>query len=103
MEINEQTTLFLTISFFDQDNLPVVPDSATYRIDDVLSGTVILADTALTLASVVEVIITQAQNAIIASVNPVETRIVTVEYNYGGSYHGTDEYRYYVKSLAGVA
>lgn len=100
---NERTTLILTVNFFDEDDLPVVPDSATCRIDDVASGTVIRAKTAIgSLSSSVELEVTQDENRNLNSDLCLETRIVTVEFNYNAGRHGTNEYRYQVKNLYGV-
>lgn len=100
--VNERTTLVLTLSFKDEDGVAVVPATATYRIDDVLTETAILAATPLTgLASSIEVEITSAQNALISGV-ALEERIVTVEFTYGAGRRGTSEYRYNVRGLYGV-
>jgi len=117
--VNEKTTMFLRISFFDEDGDPTTPSDAWYRIDDVRSGTRIVPSVASPspsptadpdgmipipdLASVVDLEITPEQNARVAQTGTSEERVVTVEFNYddvgGTSKHGTAEYRYWVKSL----
>ena len=98
--VNENTTSFLTVSFFDELGNAVVPTAATYRIDDP-DGTSIVDATAMTLAEVVEITITSNQNRILHPTNPFETRIVTVEFDYsGGTKHGTHEDSYEIRNLA---
>ena len=103
-EINERCTYILTVSFYDEDDLPVVPNSATYRIDDVTTGTLIVATKAFpSLAASVDVEITKGQNSMIAENHTFETRRVTVVFAYGAARQGTDEYLYKVRNLPGVA
>lgn len=101
--VNEKTTQILQIAFFDQDGGPVVPDSATYRIDAVREGVAVKASTAITgLASVVDLEVTSAQNAALSSA-PFSERVVTIEFVYTGTKRGTTEYRYLLKNLYGVS
>jgi len=102
-EVNEQSSITITVSFTDEDGAPVTPDAATYRIDDKESRTEILDTTSFpSLSSSVDLEITSAQNAIIRERNQSEIRRVTVEYDYGSGKHGTAEYRYRVINLYGV-
>lgn len=103
MLVNEKSNMALAVSFFDDTGAAVTPDSATYRIDDLTSSTVILASTALTPATVVTIQITSAQNAMVSTANQSEERVVTVEFVYATSKRGTNEYRYEVKNLYGVS
>ncbi len=102
--INEKTTLLVTAAFWDEDGAAATPSAATYRLDDATSGTVILPQTALTGLGVTKVIeITSAQNALVSAASTSEERILTVEWDYGSGRHATDEYRYLVRNLRGVA
>ena len=101
--INERTTLFLTISFFDEDGDPVTPDSATYRVDYKPTQTAIVPVTNLTgLSTTKDIEITSAQNAMINGNHRIETHKVTVEFTYNTSRHGTNEYEYQIRNLYGV-
>ena len=95
--------MVLTVAFFDEDGRPVTPSAVTYRIDDLGSQTSILALTSLTPALSIPVDVTSNQNRILNQADPVEQRAVTFEYDYGGSKHGTGEYRYEVRNLYGVS
>lgn len=100
--VNERTTFVLLLSFFDENQTPVTPSAAFYRLDDVLTETPIVPKVALSaLAPTKEVEITSLQNALLSG-QLMEERVVTVEFDYGFGRHGTAEYRFFVKSLFGV-
>jgi phage gp45-like len=103
--INEGSTAYLTASFEDEDGVAVVPDSITYRIDCLTSGTVIRNNTSVTPATSIEIKLTPGDNVI---VNPgtycvSELRLVTVEAVLGDNDVITEEYKYAVKSLLKVS
>lgn len=103
--VNERTTLVLTVSFFDEDEVAVTPDLATYRIDSLQGnrGTAVLAATAISpLSTTADLEITSNQNQIIRQRNAYEIKVVTVEFDYDTDKHGTAEYRYKVLNLYGV-
>lgn len=99
--INERTSITLTVSFLDENESPVVPTTAVYRIHDLVSGREICATTALAPATSVDIEITKDQNRVLSDLRQ-ETRVVTVEFAYGVGKHGTDEFLYRVKNLSGV-
>jgi len=101
--VPEKTTAYLTVSFFDKAGAPAVPSSVTYRIDDLITNTQILADTALTPAASIEITLTPAQNAILNDANANEPKRVTVKASYGATDGLNDEYTYNVKNLSGVS
>lgn len=105
-EINERTTYVLTISFYDEDNVLVVPATAVYRLDDVTTGTAIRASTTCRaiMASSMDVTISKDENSMVAENHTYETRRVTVVFTYGSPVkQGTDEYLYKVRNLPGVS
>lgn len=103
-ERTERSTVIVTVNFIDEDDNPVTPTAATYRIDDKASRTTILAATAIGgLSTSVDLEITPEQNAIIRSRLPFEIRTVTVEWDYdSGTKHGTAQYEYKLINLYGV-
>jgi hypothetical protein len=120
--VNENTTMILRVSFFDEDGDPVVPSGAWYRIDEVKAGAKIVppggpsasaSPSATedpegmvpfpTLASVVDIEVTAAQNKLVTQRLGTEERLVSVEFDYDGDKkHGSAEYRYWIKGLAKV-
>lgn len=100
--VNERTTMILTVHFYDEDGLPVTPDSASYRIDAPNEGLEILGTTEITpLDPTPDLVITSSQNACRSSA-PWSERVVTVEWVYALTKRGTEEYRYKIKNLYGV-
>lgn len=100
--INEQKTQILRFSFFDSSVPPVAtaPSRVNMSIYDVISGHAVRAAADLgSLASVMDVEITSAENSIIDQDNEFETRIVTVMWYFGVGGKGTEEYVYRVKNL----
>ena len=105
-EVNERTAFPLAVSFLDEDSLPVVPTSATYRIDDEANRTNIQPSTPFpSLASPVDLWITSDQNFIIRPRSVYEIRTVTVNYTYesdNGPTPATAQYKYKLINLYGV-
>lgn len=102
--VNEQTTLIVTVEFFDQDGVAVVPSAATYGLDDVATGKVIVAaGTAFpSLGTTVNLEITSTQNSIVDTTRPFEIHRLTVSATYATTRKVTDEYLFRVTNLAGV-
>jgi hypothetical protein len=102
--INEKTSCTVQVTFKDEDGVLIVPESITYRIDDVASGTEILDDTSVAVPdSTINIEITSDQNKILDETNDNEERVVTVEFDYSdGEKHGTSEYRYKILNLLKV-
>ncbi len=98
-QVNEASTCWLTAAFTDKAGDPVQPTTVDYRIDS--DATEILDWTPATPGTSVEIEITSAQNTPIAS-SPMEPRTVTVRAGFGDSDYSYEDYRYYVKNLAGV-
>lgn len=100
-QINEGSTGYLTVTFLDKNGLAAAPVSATYRIHDVLSGTEIRAETAITpIAAQVEITLTPADNTLVNEVNSSEPRRVTAVAVYGQADGVKADFVYEVKNLA---
>jgi hypothetical protein len=97
--VNEESVAVVTAIFMDEDDNLVTPSAASYQVDDLATGTSLIAETAFTPTSgTYDVIIPAAQNAIIDTTRSYETKVVTVSFTYGtGSAYA--EYRYRVKNL----
>jgi hypothetical protein len=96
--VNEGSSSYLTITFYDQNGIAAAPNSATYEVHDADTETVMLAETALPAGASVEVEMTPAVNTIVNDEKTVETRIVTIQALYG-SEAINEEYRYKLKNL----
>lgn len=98
--INEKTTSIVTLTFTNENDDAVTPDSGSYRIDDVDSGTAIKAATAFTpTSSTHEITISSTENSILNTDNDYEQRVLTVTTTYSGGKVCTAEYFYMVKNL----
>ena len=100
--VNEGTTYTVTISFLDQDSLPVTPDSAQYRLDDSGTQTQIRDWTSISdLHSSIDVTISSTENKMVNSLEESEVRILTLVFTYGSTLNwtGTSEYRYVLVNL----
>ena len=103
-EIYEKDTLVVTAAFYDDASAAVTPTSATYRIHDKASGTIIKAVTTLTgLGTTKAIEVTSAENALVNANDNAEEHILTLAFDYGASRHGSATYRWVVKGLEGVA
>jgi hypothetical protein len=92
-EINERTTPTIVVTFKDENGNPVIPGAGYYRIDDHLSETEILDETAIPgLDTSVEIVLTQEQTRILDDANEYEIRRLTVRWDYGSDRHGNAEY-----------
>lgn len=101
--INEESTGYLTVKFFDKAGALAAPSSVVYRIDDVATGLEVRADTAVgSPGSEIEIVLTPADNTILNTVGDNETRRVTVTGTYGPSDQVTDDYLYEVRNLKGI-
>lgn len=101
--VNEGTTAYLTVAFYDKTDVLAAPTTINYRVDDLASGTNIVASTAVgSPASSVEITLTAAANAILDSLNEYEVRVVTITASYGAGGQVQDQYRYRVRNLGFV-
>ena len=103
--MNERTTPIVTLAFTDENGDPVAPMEAFYRIDDCQSGTEITGDTEIVSPGVSEeIVLSQAETAILDENHEYETRRVTVWWSYGplGDKHGNGQYFLRIKNLGGI-
>lgn len=108
-EVTERSSWITTVAFTDEDGEAVVPASASYRVDDVGSGTEVRDDTDISpLAASTDVILTAADTSILDETHPYETRRVTVSWTFPTASSpsvtgtGTKEYLVNVVNLKGV-
>lgn len=101
-QVNEKSTAYLTVSFYDKDSVLAQPTSATYRVDTE-AGEAIRTSTALTpVGGQVEITLLASDNAIITTNAVREIHVVTVSAVYGSDDELHDAYRYEVVNLAQV-
>ena len=102
--VNEKSTAFVTVTAKDKDGAVAQPTTATYRIDDLDSGTEVRGNKAITMTNGVEEITLEfADNTLLDATKDKEVRRVTVDaiYNAGvDELH--DEFFYELINLAKV-
>lgn len=100
--VNEKSTAYLTVSFYDKDNNLATPSEAFWQVHDVESGTILLISTSIApLSSSVELTLTPAMNTLVDITNKEETRRVTVSAT-GTNYMVNAEYDYDVLNLSWI-
>jgi len=103
----EKSSYFITCSFKDEDDQPVTPDSAKWRLTDT-DGTVINSRSAVVLSSLatqVTIALSGLDLAIVGT-GQRETRVLTVQATYTSGlveYPLNDSLRFPVYNLAGVS
>lgn len=97
--VNEGSYHKINIPFVDLDGNAVRPDTASYRIDDLLSETEIKETTFFNPESTsYDLEIPGELNVIVDDTQRLETRVVTIAFYYGDRV-GTFEHRYWLKNL----
>lgn len=101
MEVyNERTTVVIGLAFSDEEGVAVTPSSGTWRVDDLTSGTELVATTAFVPAAAThDLVLSEEVNRILDVTRATETRLVTIVAVYSGTRQVTSEYRYQVKNL----
>jgi hypothetical protein len=97
--VNEESTAFLSIGFYDKNNNLTTPSSVKYRLDCLTNNSEIRGWTGIAPASSVEITLDSTDNSIIDQGNFTEIRLVTIEAYYGVSDKLTETYQYLVKNL----
>lgn len=98
--LNEASTGWITVNFFDKDGEPATPLAASYWITDYESDTEITSSTEITPLDVsVEVKIVPAETAIVDTALSLEKKIMTVTAEFGTADVFNEEYIFYVKNL----
>lgn len=92
------------MSFVDENNNPITPLTAKYRVDDVLSKEVVVAETPFTpTAPTHDIVIAATDNKILNAKLKKEYRELTVTFTYGSGRQGVSQYTYGVKNLSFVS
>ena len=101
--INDKTSYFVTVYFWDENGQAVTPNSGTYRLDSD-NGIEIIASTPFTPSTTNYTIsIPYTSNYILDNSKTFEIRKLTVIWLYNGSTsQGTYEWQYIINNLKGV-
>jgi len=104
LTISEQSRQKFAISFKDEDYEPFIPTSIRYRLDDKTDDiTTVILDWQIvaTLDSRIEIIIPSSANAILNDRNSYETRVLTIQSDYGTDNQLSEDETYRIRNLQG--
>lgn len=103
LTISEGSRQKFAISFKDEDYQPFLPTSVRYRLDDKTDDitTVILDWQDVTPDFRVEITIPSSANAILNDQNSYETRVLTIQSDYGTDNQLSEDETYRVRNLKG--
>jgi hypothetical protein len=104
LTISEQSRQKFAVSFKDEDYQPFVPTTVRYRLDDKTDDitTVILDWQAVaTLGARIEILIPSSANAILNDQNTYETRVLTIQSDYGTDNQLSEDETYRIRNLQG--
>jgi hypothetical protein len=101
--VNEGTTSYLTISCKDKDGVLAAPSAVSYSVYCLTTKQEVRAVTVLAPAAQIEITLTPADTAILATGNKSERKRVTVVASYGAGDGVNDDYDFTVDNLSGVA
>ena len=102
--VNEKSDAYLTVKFYDKNNVLAAPASATWEVHDLESDTELLTATSITpIASSVELTLTPTINTFVSSLNDEETRRVTIKATWGVGSTTNEEVDYDITDLEWVS
>ena len=101
--VNEKSVAYLTVNFYDKNNVLASPSTGTWQVHDLYSNTVMQAETYITpIASSVELTLTTPINTMVDGTHGKETRRVTVKAIFGANLEVYDEFDYDIIGLSYV-
>jgi hypothetical protein len=103
LTIREESRQKFKVIFEDEDRERFTPTTARYRLDDKTNGytTELIGWTAMTTAEAVEITIPSSANRILNDCNRYETRVLTVQSDYGTDDQLSEDETYRVMNLSG--
>jgi hypothetical protein len=99
---NEESTLFVRVAFFNEDDVPVIPDEAFYTLRDVHTGDTIIDWTAFPAppAATQDLVFAAADMAIRETRRALEAHELTVRFTWNsGARQAYDRYLFDVRNL----
>ena len=100
--VDEATTPVFAVAFTDENDDPVTPLAAWWRLEDVSSGDLITDDTIITtLSTSVDITLSEFETTIMDKTQFFETKRLKVEWNFGSGKAGRTEFLFRVKNMRG--
>lgn len=102
--VKEESTAFILVEFANKEGAPESPDTISYQVHDLDTGTVLQVPTAVdTPAAAVEIILGPEVNVIVKEGKVKEAHRLTVIATYGLSDQQTGEFVFYIQSMGAVS
>lgn len=103
LTISEASRQKFAVSFKDEDYQPFLPTSVRYRLDDKTDDitTVLIDWQDVTPAYRIEITIPSSANVILNDQNVYETRVLTIQSDYGTDNQLSEDETYRVRNLKG--
>jgi len=96
---NENSTTVFRITPTKLDGTEEVPSTATFRVDDKITGTSIIDTTSLSLASPLIITISATDNSMVNSLKVHEIKVVTVIMTFSDNTKRTLDLEYTLRNL----
>jgi hypothetical protein len=100
--INERSSAYIEVSFFDKNGVAAVPTTITYSTKCLTTGTAIKTNITVPPASKVTINLDALDSVIQVASNPQEDKALTIKASYGLNDESNAEYYWRVKNLSGV-
>jgi len=97
--VNEGSFAYLTFSFKNAQGNKVSPNSITWQLHDVASGTILSAEQALTPGLDMTIYLSGGVNTIQNEDLSVETHVLTLKAVFTGSAYYNDQYLFNVRNM----
>ncbi len=99
--VKERNSIGVTAYFRDSSNAASAPTTVHYRIDDLTTGTNILAWTSVSAAVSVSITVKSAENKIVDQSNKRERRQITVSADKGTTTETRDTSEWFIENIGG--
>lgn len=99
MVVNELSQATFTIIPLDETGLAFTPSNTQYRVDDLVSSNELIAWTAATPSTSITIVVAASIHAMVDINVEFETKILTVETDFGTASAHVEQHEYQVRNL----
>lgn len=101
--VNEKSPLYMTLTFTDENEDPLIPSTVEWRLDDTEQGTEVVAWTAVpSPASTMNMVVPAEHNLIVDEDKIREARMYGIRVNFGLQSEAHAQYKYHVLNMRGA-
>ena len=99
--VNERTSSYISMAFFDNTGAPAIPASVTYSTKCRSTGIAIKTNVSVAPSANIVITLDALDNAIQTPANPTEIKALTIKASYGINDECNAEYVWQVQNLTG--